>query len=354
MFLAFEDCMPDRWGRNLMLRAERASATSDGRAARILTEGDMLCAVNDETRQGAIRIWDAEGIALAPSDQGVPREVSIPALLDASDKAARDMDADVRDLLAAGSSLGGARPKASIRDERGTLCIAKFPKADELPDEDICAWENVAANLASKAGIAVPKTRLLRVAGRAVLLLERFDRTGDVRVPYISGMSAVQGKDGERYSYLDLVEFIEEEGSAPAQDLPELWRRVLFSCVVGNIDNHMRNYGFLRDAQGWKLAPSFDVNPTPGDQAKYLNTSIDYDINEASVAAAIKAADYFRVSAAEALEFAGKMSSTLKSWEKVARANGISKGSINNMATCFESGIAALDAVEAQLYTQTI
>jgi serine/threonine-protein kinase HipA len=116
----------------------------------------------------------------------------------------------------------------------------------------------------------------------------------------------------------------------------------------------MRNYGFLRDAQGWKLAPSFDVNPTPGDQAKYLNTSIDYDINEASVAAAIKAADYFRVSAAEALEFAGKMSSTLKSWEKVARANGISKGSINNMATCFESGIAALDAVEAQLYTQTI
>jgi serine/threonine-protein kinase HipA len=344
MFSAFEDCMPDRWGRNLMLRAERFAARAEGRAARSLFEGDMLCAVSDATRQGALRIW-LDGVPVAPSESGVPREIGIPALLDSADKAARDMDADVRDLLAAGSSLGGARPKASVRNERGALCIAKFPKVDELLDEDVCAWEHVALQLAAKAGISVPATRLIRVAGRSVLLLERFDRNGDGRIPYLSGMSAIQGEDGGRHSYLDLVEFLEGEGAEPSDDLPELWRRVLFTCAIGNTDNHMRNYGFLRAGKGWRLSPSFDVNPTPGDGQKYLSTSLDYDENEASVEAAVGVAEYFRVSDAAARSTAARMAAAMKSWRKVARANGISQGSIGHMATCFEAGVASLERV---------
>lgn len=341
MFRAFGDCMPDRWGRNLMLRAERATAREEGRTARSLFEADLLAGVSDETRQGALRFW-RDGIALAPSASGVPCEVSIPALLASADRAARDMDADVRDLLAAGSSLGGARPKASVRDEKGVLNVAKFPKADELPDEDVCAWENVAAQLARRAGMRVPPTRLMRVAGRSVLLLERFDREGARRIPYISGLTAIQGVDGERYSYFDLVEFLEESGSAPGEDLPELWRRALFSCAIGNVDNHLRNYGFLHDGRGWRLAPSFDVNPTPGDEPKYLSTALDYEVAEALPQAAVAVCEYFRVSAEEARAACADMARVLAGWRKEARSNGISTGSAANMASCFESAIERL------------
>ncbi|WP_172135438.1 type II toxin-antitoxin system HipA family toxin [Adlercreutzia sp. ZJ473] len=341
MFRAFEDCMPDRWGRNLMLRAERATAREEGRAARSLFEGDLLAGVSDETRQGALRFWQ-EGIALAPSASGVPREVSIPALLTSADRAARDMDADVRDLLAAGSSLGGARPKASVRDERGVLNVAKFPKADELPDEDVCAWENVAAHLARRAGMRVPPARILRVSGRSVLLLERFDREGERRIPYISGLTAVQGTDGERYSYLDLVEFLEENGSAPGEDLPELWRRALLSCAIGNVDNHLRNYGFLHDGRGWRLAPSFDVNPTPGDELKYLNTALDYEAIEALPQVAVSVCEYFRVSVEEARATCANMARVLGGWRKAARSNGISASSIAGMASCFDGAVERL------------
>ena len=201
-FRALEDCMPDRWGRNLMLRAERARAREDERVPRTLFEADMLAGVNDEARQGALRVWDTDGRVLSGIADGVPRETSIPSLLRAADIAASDMDADVRDLLAAGSSLGGARPKASVRDEGGFLCIAKFPKADESAIDDVCAWEHVALCLMERSGIPVPVSRLLRVAGRSVLLTRRFDRRGRERVSYISGLTAVQGTDGGRYSFL--------------------------------------------------------------------------------------------------------------------------------------------------------
>lgn len=344
MFRVFTDCMPDRWGRNLMLRAERICAREEGRAARSMSEGMLLAGVNDEARQGALRLWHGEQ-ALAPNDAGVPREVSIPSLLDVADRVTQDMSADVRDLLAAGSSLGGARPKASIRDEHGVLNIAKFPKVDESLDEDVCAWEHVALQLAGQTGIAVPRTRLLRISGRSVLLSERFDRDGAVRIPYISGLTAVQGRDGEHYSYLDMVEFIEELGAIPANDLAELWKRALFSCAIGNTDNHMRNHGFLHEATGWRLAPMFDVNPTGGDHTKYLNTSLDYETNEAEPQAAVAVCEYFRVSTSEARAVAAQMARVLEGWCKTARSNGITTSSIEAMASCFESGVAKLKAV---------
>ena len=344
MFRAFEDCMPDRWGRNLLLRAERRAARSEKRAARTLFEHDMLAGVNDATRQGALRIWAAD-MPLAPQAEGVPREVRIPDLLAAADLAAIDLDADVGDLVAAGSSLGGARPKASVIDERGVLNIAKFPKVDELPHEDVCAWEKTVLGLASKAGIRVPLTRLIRIGGRSVLLLGRFDRDGETRVPYMSGLTAVQGDDGGRYSYLDLVSFLEEEGAAPDADIRELWRRVLFSCAIGNTDDHMRNHGFLREADGWRLSPAFDVNPTPGDNPKFLRSAIDFNNDEAHPQSAVDACEWYRLGHDEACEEARKMARVLKTWRKTASANGISKVSCDYMASCFDAAIERLSSV---------
>ena len=343
MFRAFGDCMPDRWGRNLMLREERRRARGEGRAARTLFEHDYLAGVSDAARQGALRIWVA-GSAVADVG-GVPKEVRIPDLLRAADRAAGDLDADVGDLVAAGSSLGGARPKASVVDEGGALNIAKFPKPEELPVEDVCAWEKTALDLAASSGIRVPESRLLRVGDRSVLLVRRFDREGGLRIPYLSGLTAVQGDDGGSYSYLDLVSFLEEEGGAPESDIRELWRRILFSCAIGNVDDHMRNHGFLRQGAGWCLSPAFDVNPTPGDNPKYLRSAIDYDHDEADPGAAVAACEWFRVGRDEAVAEARSMSCKLKRWRKVATANGISKASQEYMASCMESGIGRLAAV---------
>lgn len=344
MFAVFQDTMPDRWGRNLMLRSERREAKSEKRTARTLLEADMLAGVDDETRQGAIRFW-RDDVAVAPRDIGVPREVSLPDLLSSADRAAGDMDADVRDLVAAGSSLGGARPKASVRDEHGRLLIAKFPRSDESSLDDISAWERTALTLAGKAGIEVPSTRLLRIGGRGVLLLERFDRRPEARVPYLSGMTAIQGHDGEHYSYLELVDFLEQEGASPDADIVQLWRRVLFSAAIGNTDDHMRNHGFLRARTGWKLAPAFDLNPTPGDQVKQLNSMFDDASRTADPDEVVEAAEFYRLSRDEARQIAHGQAEVLSAWREVAQSNGVTTASLNAMASNFEAGVAALARV---------
>ncbi len=341
---AFEDAMPDRWGRNLLMRSERLAANRENRTERTLFEMDYLTGANDVTRQGALRIWNADGIAVAKPESGVPREIDIPALLDSSDLAASDLDADVRDLVDAGSSLGGARPKASVRAEDGSLCIAKFPKSDENPITDSEAWEQTMLALMGEVGIGVPKSRLLRIKGRSVLLMERFDRSHSHRIPYISGLSAVQGSDGGAYTYLELVEFIEDYGSEPRRDLPELWRRALFSCVVGNTDNHLRNYGFLRDKDGWRLSPAFDVNPTRGSGEKYLATALDFGRPEADARIAFEVADYFRVTKPEARSYAQRLAAVLRHWQTIARQQGISKASILAMQSGFSRGISNLES----------
>lgn len=341
-FRALEDCMPDRWGRNLLFRAERSRAYREQQTPRVLFEIDYLTGVSDKTRQGAIRIWDETGQSLAPEEKGVPREVDLPALLNSADLAAVDMDADIRDLLEAGSSLGGARPKASVQDQQGTLWIAKFPKSDEDSISDISAWEKVSLDLMSECGINVPESRLIRIKGRSVLLLKRFDRVGDLRIPYISGLTAIQGNDGNNYSYLELVEFIEDAGSNPQEDIRELWRRALFSCAIGNTDNHMRNYGFLRSGLGWKLSPAFDVNPTEGSHAKYLSTGLDFGNRGADIEVALNMCEYYRVGASEAKNQMREMARALQSWRSKAHKQGISKASIDKMASCFDGGIEKL------------
>lgn len=338
MIAAFNDAMPDRWGKNLLQRAEARVAAQDNRTPRTLFESDYLTGVSDTTRQGALRFW-ADEAPVAPQKTRVPKEVSIPALLGESYLLEEDENADVQDLFDAGSSLGGARPKASVVNEREALCIAKFPKKDESLVEDTCAWEFVALQLAKKAGINVPATKLLRIGGKAVLLSERFDRKQDTRVPYMSGLTAIQGKDGGQYSYLELVDFLEQYGSKPEADIKELWSRILFSCLIGNTDDHMRNHGFLWDGKGWRLSPAFDINPTPGNGYKFLRNTIDFDDASATVENALRAAENYRIEPDQASKRLGQMRGVLKSWTRVASAQGISKTSIGHMSGTFENAL---------------
>ncbi len=378
MFLAFEDCMPDRWGRNLLARQESRRARAAEETPRTLLEKDFLLGVSDQTRQGALRFWIGDASA-APSKSGVPKEVAIPKLLEESTDFEQDKDSDIHDLFEAGSSLGGARPKASVVDEQGSLMIAKFPKADETSEEDVCAWEKVALDLAMRAGIRVPYARLLRVGSKrkSVLLVKRFDRVdpdsydsdfhgssgypsgypppahGDEmpahdedysastqkRIPYISGLTAVQGSDGGQYSYLELVEFLEENGSNVTADIQELWKRIVFSCLIGNTDDHMRNHGFLWDGIGWRLSPAFDINPTPGAGEKHLRCAIDLSETTADIRVALDACEYFRIKKADAKDEIAKIQKVMPAWRKTAMAQGISRKSIERMSSCFERAV---------------
>lgn len=342
---SLSDCMPDRWGRNLMKRQEAREAEREGRTARSLFELDYLLGVDDVQRQGAIRAWGENGDPVSRGPNGVPRLVELGRLLDAADLASREIDADVRDLFEAGSSLGGARPKASIVRSDGSLSIAKFPKASESGMEDAPAWEHVALSIAEKSGLGVARSDLTRIKGRAVLLLDRFDRNDELRVPYISGISAISGYDGAPdgpYTYLDLVEFITLHGARPKEDSKSLWRHCLLSWALGNTDNHMRNFGFLREPGGWVLSPCFDINPTPLEAGGHLATIPTDECDGSSLLGIIDAAPLFDVTDAEAAEYCDRLIDCLRSWDSIAMSDGVCAASIDRFGPRFDGSIAEL------------
>jgi serine/threonine-protein kinase HipA len=341
----FGDCMPDRWGRNLMRREEARIAREEARTPRTLFDLDLLCGVDDAQRQGAIRLWDEDGVVLSAAGAGVPREVELPALLDAADLAADDLSADVRDLFAAGSSLGGARPKASVVDADGTLSIAKFPRKGESALDDVCAWEKVALDIFAACGLAVPASRLLRLSGRSVLLVKRFDREGVRRIPYLSGISAIGGRDGaDGYSYLDLADFLAQEGADARADKRHLWLHALLSAALGNTDNHMRNFGFLRDGRGrgWCLSPFFDVNPTRLETGRSFAVGVADADAPHSVETVMECAGFFDVGQDEARALAGRARDAVADWRRFALSAGIKDASVEAMRGRMESGIADL------------
>ncbi len=172
-----------------------------------------------------------------------------------------DTEEDLRLLLAPGSSLGGARPKSSVRDKDGHLAIAKFPRKDD--EIDIIAWEAVALSLASKAGITVPEWRLESIGRRRILLSRRFDRRKNIRIPFLSAMSVLGAKDNEMHSYLEMADAIRQMSASPKEDLEALWRRIVFNVLISNVDDHLRNHAFLYSGiSGWRLSPAYDLNPT--------------------------------------------------------------------------------------------
>ena len=340
LFGAIGDSAPDRWGRVLMRRAERRRAERDGQAPRTLREIDYLLMVDDEARQGALRFSEREGGPFL-ADQAptkIPPLIELPRLLAATERVLddKDSDDDLRLLLAPGSSLGGARPKASVRDRDGHLAIVKFPnKGDEV---NTVLWEAVALTLAAKAGIPVPAWRLETVADKPVLLLRRFDREQGTRVPFLSAMSMLNARDNEARSYLEFVDILRQHGATPKEDMHALWRRIVFSILISNTDDHLRNHGFLwAGPAGWRLSPAYDLNPVPTDiKPRVLTTAIDLDDGTASLKLALQVASYFELGPDEALQISTQIGKAVATWRKVATKMSLTAPEIDRMASAFE------------------
>ena len=231
IFGAFSDAAPDRWGRRLIGRAERRRVKREGGAARSFGEADYLLGVRDDLRQGALRFREQDsGVFLAPPDTGVPSLLDLPRLLGAADHLERDEESEdeLATLIRGGSSLGGARPKAHVLDDVGRIAIAKFPSPAN-DDWDVVRWEAVALSLARSAGIRVPEHKLHLLNGKSVLVVDRFDRSGPVRIGYVSALTMLERADGEGGSYLEIADVIVRHSPSAAHDLRELWRRMAFS-----------------------------------------------------------------------------------------------------------------------------
>jgi len=340
MFGAIGDSAPDRWGRMLMRRMERRRAEREGAAPRTLQEIDFLLLVDDGARQGALRFAEREGGPFLREEgvKRIPPLVELPKLLSAAEHVMQETDTeeDLRLLFAPGSSLGGARPKASVIEKDGHLAIAKFPRRDD--EIDTVVWEAVALALAQKAGIAVPAARVETVANKPVLLLRRFDRDGKQRIPFLSAMSMLGSKDNETRSYLEIVDALRQHGAAPKEDMQALWRRLVFNVLISNTDDHLRNHGFLYEGpDGWRLSPAYDLNPVPTDiKPRILCTAINEDDSTASLVLAMEVAGYFDVDADKAREIAAQVGNAVSKWRDEAARHGLTKPEIDRMTSAFE------------------
>ncbi len=339
-FGVFLDSCPDRWGRVLMRRREAQLARAGVRAERRLLESDYLLGVHDGHRMGALR-FRMDGRFLDDNDElASPPWTSLRELEHASLELERqgvEDDPDygrwLRMLIAPGGSLGGARPKASVRDERDRLWIAKFPSRND--EDDIGAWELVVHDLAERAGIVVPETQLRRFGksksgghGHHTFLSRRFDRTDDCgRLHFASAMTLLGRMDGQNaddgVSYVELADLLIRLGSNTSADLEQLFRRILFFICVSNTDDHLRNHGFMLTSTGWALAPAYDMNPDPHGAGLKLNISETDNAQDIDLAKSV--ASVFRVRKKRAQEIVDEVISAVKQWRAVATSHGLAR-----------------------------
>jgi len=340
LFGALDDSAPDRWGRLLMRRAERKQAEQEKRTPRSLREIDFLLLVDDEARQGALRFkYEEQDPFLTMYDHHhIPPLIHVGKLLSAATHVLQESETteELKLLLAPGSSLGGARPKASVRDKDGHLAIAKFPRKDD--EYDTILWEAVALTLAARAGIEVPEWRLETAGSQKVLLSRRFDRKKQIRIPFLSAMSVLQAQDNEMHSYLEIADAIRQMSGNATEDLAVLWRRVVFNIMISNVDDHLRNHAFLYSGSlGWNLSPAYDLNPTPADiKPRVLSTAIDPEDPSASLDLALGTTEYFGLDLAQAKKIAKEVGSATALWRKEAAKLKIKKKEIDRMASAFE------------------
>lgn len=343
---AFADSAPDRWGRGLVEKAERVRARQESRAPRRLDDVDFLLGVSDDTRQGALRYRLVGSDGFLGPKATVPRLVSLPELLHAADELASGDDAAeaVKQMLDTGTTgLGGARPKASVRLEDGSLAIAKFPHGGDR--WDVMAWEATALDLMQTAGIRAPTRRLTRIGDRGVLILRRFDRTAQGhRVGYISAMTALGATDGDHRDYSELAEAVRDLSASPRADHHELFDRVVASVALGNTDDHLRNHGFLTDGRSWELSPAFDVNPTPDPWRPRSTTIMGADASPDEAEALLALAEECSLTLDQARERMRRIVAALEDWRKSAQAYGIPGNEIETMAESIETRLAALSA----------
>lgn len=339
IFGSIGDSAPDTWGRRLMQRAERRQASIESRQPRTLLEADYLLGVTDVSRLGALRFKRVDQDEFEKSaSEGVPGFIHLGRLLESTERIERnsETDEDLALIFAPGSSLGGARPKASVVDSQGNLAIAKFPKdTDDYPIE---TWEHIALILATRAGITVASHQLQTISDKPVLLSWRFDRIGQVRIPFLSAMSLLQAKDGDGASYVEIVDELTQHGASTKADSAELFRRMVFNILVSNVDDHLRNHGFLwAGRSGWVLSPAYDLNPTPTDiKQRILSTNISLDEATCSIELALSQAELFGLHLLEARKVINQVGVAVATWRDVAKEAGLIKSEQDRMSSAFE------------------
>lgn len=338
---AFADTAPDRWGRTLLERREARAARREGRSVRILDDWDFLVGVSDDLRMGALRLARPDGAFVAEGRTAVPPMARLRSLQYHAEQVERgaevaDQEADdeITLLIAPGSSLGGARPKANFRNTDDELWIAKFPSREDR--RDVGAWEYLLNVLAGDAGVTVPPTALLELTGPyRTFCADRFDRDGAARRFFVSAMTLLEKRDGDSASYLEIVEAIEQHGDPKAieEDLEQLFRRLVFNVAAGHRDDHLRNHGFLRTMGGWRLGPCFDLNPLPEKREHTL--AIDEALRLPDLDLARETAPFYRLTSSRAGELVGQVLAAVAPWRERARACNILRDEIDLMSAAF-------------------
>ena len=345
IFGLFADASPDRWGRVLMNKRERILADKEGRKPNKLYDSDYLLGVYDETRMGGIRFkLDPNGPFLS-DDQ----ETAAPpwATLRTLEEASRHFESDesglaekwLNQLIKPGSSLGGARPKATVIDTKDQLWIAKFPSKND--ENDVGAWEMVAHDLAALCGLNVPEAKLEKFSSLgSTFLVKRFDRIRDRRIHFASAMTLLGKTDGasavDGISYLDIAGIIRSCGAQPKKDLVELWKRIVFNMAITNTDDHLRNHAFILESGGWVLSPLYDVNPVPYGGELLLN--VDEEDNSINIRLAIQTAARFGIAETEAQNYAEEILEIVRdNWSKIAANYGLTRRQIEEMRPAFRA-----------------
>tara|TARA_Y100000815_G_scaffold176454_1_gene160690 strand:- start:3898 stop:5148 length:1251 start_codon:yes stop_codon:yes gene_type:complete len=342
-FGIFLDSMPDTWGKTLMQRRAAQDARAKEEKAPKLYEIDYLLGVFDESRMGALRFkTELEGPFLDNDAQSpTPPWSSLGELQEAVNQLENDEQSDtirkwIAVLIAPGSSLGGARPKANILDAHKNLWIAKFPSKTDAMDK--AAWEYLAYKLAIASGIEMAESKIEKISGQYhTFLTKRFDRDNGNRIHFASAMTMTGNTEDvirdTTPSYLEIVEFIENYGVDVEANLHQLWRRIVFNIAISNTDDHLRNHGFILQDKGWVLSPAYDLNPSVEKDGLSLN--IDMDDNALNFDLAISVKEYFRLSDEEMQTILDEVQTVVKNWKKIAKKIGLKNAEIELMAGAF-------------------
>ena len=346
-FGVFLDSSPDRWGRVLMKRREAAIARSDKRPERTLRESDYLLGVFDGHRMGAIRFKEDpagpflnDNKTLASPTWTSIRELEQISLKLEDENANEDPEylKWLNILINPGSSLGGARPKASVIDDKENLWIAKFPSKTDI--KDIGGWEMVTNELARNVGLNVAVSKIQKFSSKYyTFLTKRFDRTNTgERIHFASAMTMLGYVDGNNFqdgvSYLEIVDFLTRNGANIESDLKELWQRIVFNIFISNTDDHLRNHGFILTDKGWILSPAFDINPNEDDAGLSLNISLDD--NSLDLNLTLEVADYFRLNKEDAVKEIEHIKKSVRNWRSVANKYQLPRSEQELMAKVFE------------------